>query len=93
MSYSANFDSDAACMHLATIIDTAICLKELKIYGQKGDREVRVSIEYAMAASGDAHADASKQGCITVKAKRNDTVICEVPTAKTASQEVEIQQL
>ena len=79
-------------MHLATLIDTAICLKKLRIRKQQGNREVRVSIEYAMAASGDAHADASKQGCITVKAKRNDTVICMVPTAKTARQEVEIKQ-
>ena len=92
--YSANFDLAGACMHLATLIDTAICLKKLRIRLQQGKRRVLVDIEYAVAASGDAHlADAPKQGCITIKVKDDNRVICEVPTAKTASQEVEIQQL
>ena len=47
---------------------------------------VSVSIEYAEAASGDALADAPKQGSIMVKDYNLDTVIYEVLTAKTATQ-------
>ena len=63
---TANFDSDGACMHLATLIDMAFYLKKLDISDQKGKRNVWVSIEYAVAASSDTLADAPKQGSITV---------------------------
>ena len=80
----ANFDSDSACMHLATLIDKALCLKHLDISDQKGIRKVLVSIEYAVAASGDALA--LKQGSISVKERYcENKVICQVPTGKIVS--------
>ena len=101
---TANFESDAACMHLATLIDSALCLTRLDLEDREwlshehtqrrmyGKRQVLVSIEYAVPASDDASADAPKQGLIQIKDEDDGKVICEVPTGKTESQKVDICQ-
>ena len=90
LEHTANFESDATCLQLITLIDTAPCFKKLNIKNQHGERSVEVSIEHAVPANDEGSADAPKPGFIEVKAKKEAKVIWKVPTNKTDSSKVEI---
>ena len=76
---TCNFETDEACLHLASLIDTASCLKKLDVSAQQGERKIQVVIEYAVSPN---------KGLI--KIKDGDRVVCEIPTNKTDAQKIEI---
>ena len=45
--YSTNFDSDESVRKLADILATASVLKKCDISGQRGNREIKIEVEYA----------------------------------------------
>ena len=57
---AVNFDSDAACMHLATLIDTAPVFKRMDISGRTGGRRVEVEKKGAVPANDDDPANPPK---------------------------------
>ena len=78
MMDAANFSYDEACQYLAQLIDTALVLKEINIYGQSGERVVKVLLEYAIVADPADDKVVPKQGSIKVVDRRDESkVICE----------------
>ena len=72
--YSANFEADETVEKLAVILKSAFHLKECNISKQRGNRKIKVEIEYAISEA---------MGCIVIKDVATDQVICSKETNKT----------